>query len=145
MSAFNSITLVGRLTADPELKEFGGEKESKVVNFTIAVDRPGKDESGEKDTDFFRCFAWNKLAEIIHNYAEKGRLVLASGRLENRSYEKDGQKHTVSEIRCEQFQLLDSAKAKKEARAMPASESTYIKDMGKGEPPVGEDGLPLPF
>lgn len=126
MSAFNSIMLIGRITNEIEPKQVG---ESKVVNFSIAVDRPVKDDKGEKITDFFRITAWNKLADIIAEYGDKGRLVLVSGRLENRSYEKDGQKHTVSEVRCEQFQLLDSKKSSSKSSGMPASESTYVKDI----------------
>lgn len=124
MATYNRITAVGRLTADPELKEL--KEDSKVVNFTIAVDRPTKDET----TDFFRCFAWNKLAEIVAEYGEKGRLVLVGGRLEQRTYEKEGQKHTVAEIRVEDFQLLDSKKSgSKDRSGMPASESQYVKDI----------------
>ena len=108
MAKYNSITLVGRLTKDPISAIFG---ESAKVSFSIAVDRDYKKKDQENyDTDFFMCIAWNKLAEIIETYSHKGQLVLISGSVQNRSYEKDGEKKYITEIIVNKFQMLDNKK-----------------------------------
>ena len=81
----NNVILLGRLVEDPEVRYT--QSGTAVVNFTMAVDRPGKD----KGTDFIPIVAWNKLAEIIGNNLSKGRRTLIEGNLRVSSYEKDGQ------------------------------------------------------
>ena len=93
---FNKCILIGRLTADPELKKAG---ETSVTNFTLAVDRPFKNNKGEKETDFVRIVVFGKQAENVSEYLKKGRLATVEGRLQIRSYEdKEGAKKYVSEI-----------------------------------------------
>lgn len=99
---------IGRLTADPEVKqiEMGGDTVS-VAEFSIAVDP----EYGAKDTDFVRCVAWRKLAETAANHLSKGRLIYFEGRPKTRSYDnKEGQKVYIHEVILNTFQFLDSAK-----------------------------------
>lgn len=78
---FNQVTLVGRLTADPEFKILGETKQ--VVNFTIAVDRVFKDKDGDKVTDFFNIIAWDKTAKFVADYIDRGDLVLVAGSMQN--------------------------------------------------------------
>ena len=98
----NHITLIGRLTRDPELRYTPNGV--AVANFDLAVDRPGK----EKETDFIRIVAWQKQAELCANYLKKGRLVGIEGRLQIRGYETtDGQKRKVAEVVANYVQFLD--------------------------------------
>ena len=88
----NHITIMGRLTRDPELRVTGSG--ISVANFSVAVDRDfsGKD-GGEKETDFIDCTAWRKTAEFVSKYFTKGRMIVVSGRLQTSSYtDKDGNK-----------------------------------------------------
>ena len=98
----NNVILLGRLVEDPEVRYT--QSGTAVVNFTMAVDRPGKD----KGTDFIPIAAWNKLAEIIGNNLSKGRRTLIEGNLRVSSYEKDGQKRRKTEVVAEKMFFVDS-------------------------------------
>jgi single-strand DNA-binding protein len=106
----NRIVLIGRLTRDPELKYT--QNNIPVANFALAVDREFKNSNGEKEVDFVDIIVWRKLAEIVANNLQKGRLVAVEGRLQVRSYEKDGQKRRVSEVVADRVQFLDWPKEK---------------------------------
>ena len=91
MASLNKIILIGRLTADPELRYTPSG--APVANFTVAVDRKF---SKNNETDFIPIVAWRKLAEICNEFLHKGKLVSIEGRLQTRSYEdKEGQQQTV--------------------------------------------------
>ncbi|MDB8564272.1 single-stranded DNA-binding protein [Turicibacter sanguinis] len=81
----NNIVLVGRTTRNIELKE--NRNRTHYVQFTLAVNRPYKDEQGSQQTDFIHCIAWNKTAETVSKYVSKGNLIGVEGRLQVRSYE----------------------------------------------------------
>lgn len=103
----NKVVLIGRLTRDPELRFTPGSG-TAVTTFTLAVDRNFKNKDGQKEADFINIVAWNKLAEIIANYAVKGRLVAVSGRIQTRTYEgNDGQKRYITEVVADDFQFLE--------------------------------------
>ena len=105
----NNVVLVGRLVADPELKEVG--KEGKVVNFTLAVQRTFKNEEGEYDADFINCNVWNQVAENMKEYCKKGDLVGVKGVLQSSSYEdKEGIKRYKTEVRVDKLTFLSSKK-----------------------------------
>ena len=81
----NHITIMGRLTKDPELRRTGSGV--AVASFTVAVDRDFTDKnSGEKETDFIDCTAWRNTAEFVSKYFTKGRMAVVSGRLQIRNY-----------------------------------------------------------
>ena len=89
----NKITIMGRLTRDPELRRTQNGK--AVANFTIAVDR----DFDREQTDFIDCVAWNGTAEFVSKYFRKGSMCVVSGRLQMRRYEaKDGTNRTAYEI-----------------------------------------------
>ena len=88
----NHITIMGRLTRDPEMRTT--QSGVTVASFTLAVDRDfgGKD-GGEKQTDFIDCTAWRHTAEFISKYFSKGRMAVVSGRLQIDNYtDNDGNK-----------------------------------------------------
>ena len=88
----NRITLMGRLTQDPELRHLqGSEPPIAVVSFGLAVARDYKDKDGNKITDFFDIVAWRKKAEFICKYFRKGQLIYIEGRLQLEKWQdKDG-------------------------------------------------------
>src|SRR5690625_4191086 len=101
----NRFVGVGRLTRDPDLRYTPNGV--AVVNFGIAVNRPFKNQNGENEADFLNVVAWRKQAENVAQYLRKGSLVGIDGRLQSRSYEKDGQHIFVVEIQAESVQFLE--------------------------------------
>ena len=105
----NNVVLVGRLVADPELKEVG--KEGKVVNFTVAVQRSYKNADGEYEADFINCNVWNNIAENMKEYCHKGDVIGVKGILQSSSYEdKEGNKRYKTEVRVDKLTFLSSKK-----------------------------------
>lgn len=100
----NKTQLAGRLTATPELKTTPSGL--SVTQFTIAVDRKSKSE--EAKADFFPVTAWRGTAELVCKYLTKGSSVYVEGYLQTRNYEKDGQKHYVTEVVAESVIFVDS-------------------------------------
>ena len=103
----NNVVLVGRLTKDPDLRYTSSG--SAVATFTLAVNRNFTNQSGNREADFINCVIWRKPAETMANYARKGTLLGVTGRIQTRSYEnQQGQRVYVTEVVCENFQLLES-------------------------------------
>ena len=104
----NHITIMGRLTRDPELRRTGSG--IAVASFTVAVDRDfGKNENGEKETDFIDCVAWRQTGEFVSKYFTKGRMAVVSGRLQIRSWtDKDGNKRRTAEVVADNVYFGDS-------------------------------------
>ena len=95
----NNVFLIGRLVKDIELRQTNTGKHIGV--FSIAVNR------NKNETDFIDCIAWDTTAEILSQYAHKGSKVCVMGRIQTRSYEKDGRNNKVCEIVVTNFELLD--------------------------------------
>ena len=94
----NHITIMGRLTRDPELRRTGSGV--AVASFTVAVDRDfsGRD-GGERETDFIDCVAWRQTGEFVSKYFTKGSMMVVSGRLQIRNWnDKDGNKRRTAEV-----------------------------------------------
>ncbi len=106
----NRVVLVGRLTRDPELRTTTTGK--SVCDFSIAVQKRGpKPADGSPDADFFRVSAWERQAEYVSNYLQKGRLIAVDGRLTSRKYTaSDGTNREVVEIVAESVQSLERAR-----------------------------------
>lgn len=95
----NTVQLMGRFTADPEL--FSGENYT-VCKFSLAVSRNYKDENGDYPTDFLNLVAWGKLAEFITTHFQKGQLAVVDGRIHTRGYtDKNGNNRIATEIAAE--------------------------------------------
>ena len=104
----NHITIMGRLTRDPELRRTGTG--IAVASFTVAVDRDfsGRD-GGEKETDFIDCVAWRQTGEFVSKYFTKGSMIVVSGRLQIRSWtDKDGNKRRAAEVIADNVYFGDS-------------------------------------
>ena len=104
----NHITIMGRLTRDPELRRTGTG--IAVASFTVAVDRDfGGRDGGEKETDFIDCVAWRQTGEFVSKYFTKGRMIVVSGRLQIRSWtDKDGNKRRTAEVVADNVYFGDS-------------------------------------
>lgn len=103
----NRVTLIGRLTRDPELRTTSNG--IAVATFTLAVDRNFTNSRGERDADFINCVVWRKPAEILCNYTSKGSQIGIDGRLQTRTYDdKDGKRVYVTEVVIEDFTFLNT-------------------------------------
>ncbi len=122
---YNKAFLIGNLTKDPELRYTPSG--IPVARFTIAINRISA-KSEKNEADFINIVAWRRLAEICGEYLKKGRPVFIEGRLQIRTYEKDGEKRTISEVVADGMQMLgrkDDHPAKPaEPPAAPASDAT---------------------
>jgi single-strand DNA-binding protein len=104
--SLNKVMIIGRLGQDPELKYT--PQGASVCSFTLATDEGYKDASGNQvdRTEWHRIVIWRKLAEIAGQYLKKGSLVYIEGKLQTRSWEKDGQKHYTTEIVASDMTML---------------------------------------
>ena len=104
----NHITVMGRLTRDPELRRTGSGV--AVASFTLAVDRDfGGRDGGERETDFIDCVAWRQTGEFVSKYFTKGRMAVVSGRLQIRNWtDKDGNKRRSAEVVADNVYFGDS-------------------------------------
>lgn len=133
----NHITIMGRLTRDPELRHTGNG--TPCANFTVAVDRDfGKNENGEKETDFVPVVAWRQTGEFVSKYFTKGRMAVVSGRLQIRKWtDKDGNKRETAEVVADQVYFGDSKK--------DASGDGYTAPVQNFDVIDGDDDSSLPF
>ena len=124
----NIVTLMGRLTAEPELKTT--QSGLNYCRFTVAVDRPtSKDKDKERKTDFISCVAWRTTAEFICKYFSKGSRIALNGNIQTGSYEKDGQKTYTTDVIaekvyfCESKQSQQAQQPQQEPPKQPGSET----------------------
>ncbi|MFA5080283.1 MAG: single-stranded DNA-binding protein [Candidatus Paceibacterota bacterium] len=142
----NKVILLGRLTNDPELRQTPSG--AKVCTFSMATNRVYKDANGQKkeETTFHKVVAWNKAAEIINEYVLKGHLLYVEGRIENRSYEKDGEKRYTSEVIAGEIKLMPNNRKEEVPTKTTRAVSQKVEKKSKEEDffdedvPVIEDG-----
>ena len=134
----NHITIMGRLTRDPEIRSTSNN--TPVASFTLAVDRDfGKDEQGNRQTDFIDCTAWRTTAEFVGKYFQKGSMAVVSGRLQIRDWQdQNGNKRKTAEVVTESIYFADS---RKDAPARPAVAQPQAAWAEQGQ----EDEGQLPF
>ena len=106
MTSINKIFLIGNLTNNPELRQT--KTGTSVARFGLAVNQRYKDASSEKKENvcFVNIVAWNKLAEAVASYLEKGRSVFVEGRLNQNRWEQNGQKRSKMEVVAKTIQFL---------------------------------------
>lgn len=141
----NHITIMGRLTRDPELRRTGSG--IACANFTLAVDRDfsGKD-GGEKETDFIDCVAWRQTGEFVSKYFAKGRMAVVSGRLQIRNWtDKEGNKRRTAEVVADNVYFGDSKREESSGAipypAAPAYPTAQAQDFEQ----IDDDDAQLPF
>lgn len=132
----NHITVMGRLTHDPEMRKTPSGV--SVVNFTVAVDRDIKNkDTGERETDFLDVVAWRYTADFVSKYCTKGSQVVVDGRLQIRSWtDKDGNKRKNAEIQADSIYITgkknEDAGCKENASA-PAAQTAPVADDNEDE------------
>ena len=117
----NRVTLIGRITAKPELNYT--QSNMAVTKFTIAVDR-GKD----KGADFIRVTAFDRQAENICRYMDKGRMIAIEGRIQTGSYKKDGKTVYTTDVIIDRSEFLGSASQTAEEIEQKAKDLFNVED-----------------
>ncbi len=145
----NNITIMGRLTRDPELRRTSSG--IAVTSFTLAVDRDysGKD-GGEKETDFIDCVAWRTTGEFVSKYFSKGRMAVVIGRLQIRPWtDKDGNKRRSAEVIADSVYFGDSKRDGDSGSATSYGNSYaapgYAAPPQTNFEPIEDDDAQLPF
>jgi single-strand DNA-binding protein len=111
----NQVTLVGRLTRDPELRVT--PEGTYVANVILAVNRNYRNQHGEIDTDFVQCTLWKKIAENTAQYCRKGSVIGVLGRLQTRNYEnQEGKRVYVTEVVAEGVRFLSPKPSDQKAK-----------------------------
>lgn len=122
----NNVMMMGRLTADPEVKTAG---ENRYCRFSIAVQRPKRKGEETAETDFFNLVAWNGNADVISRWYRKGDMLMIIGTLRNSTYEKNGEKRVSTEIVVKEIHFTGGKKADTSNRQ--ASDSISNTSEGK--------------
>jgi single-strand DNA-binding protein len=139
-ASLNRVFLMGNLTRDPELRYVPSG--AAVANFTVAVNRPYKDSTGDKkeEVSFIRVVVWGKMAEVCGEYLAKGRPVLVEGRLKSRSWEdQTGQKRSALEVVANSVQFLGSRTAKQ-----PETSPKEVDSIDLNEEDTGSESFQNP-
>lgn len=132
----NSISLVGRLTRDPELRRTNSG--TAVGNFTIAVDEGRKDSNGEKMTLFMDCTIFGAQSDVLTKYFRKGNLIALCGRLVSRKYtNSQGVNVTAYSVNCDHIEFVESTA---QMNASAGGQAEQNKEQPKAQPtgPVSE-------
>lgn len=134
----NKAILMGRLVADPELRQT--QNGISVTSFAIAIDRSySKDR--EKQTDFIDIVAWRRTAEFVCNYFSKGKMIIVDGAIQTRLYEdKHGNKRKAVEVVADNVQFGES---KKDAQAYEAPPQAAQTQQDFEQMPGDSDDLPF--
>ena len=143
----NTVILMGRLTRDPEVRYTSGERSMAVARYTLAVDRRGRNNSGDQQTaDFINIVAFDKAGEFAERYFRQGMRVLVSGRIQTGNYtNREGQKVYTTEIVVNSQEFADSKGAGSGSGS--GSSATPSAPMGDGfmNIPDGIEDEGLPF
>ncbi|MGM9928493.1 MAG: single-stranded DNA-binding protein [Bacillus sp. (in: firmicutes)] len=118
----NQITLVGRLTKDPELRYTPDG--IAVSNVTVALNRHYKNSDGEFEVDFVQCALWKKIAENTAQYCQKGSIVGITGRLQTRNYtNQEGKRVYVTEVVAEHVKFMDRKRSPTDSAFLQPTQS----------------------
>jgi single-strand DNA-binding protein len=153
MGSVNKVILIGNLGADPELKYTPSQR--PLCNLRIATTEVYKDKSGQRQekTEWHRVTVWGDQAENCNKYLSKGRSVYVEGRLQTRSYDKDGQKHYATDNVADRGVFLgggggEGRSGGGEARGKSGgfsgrADSGPSEDAGESGPPPSDDDIPF--
>ena len=129
----NKTVLMGRLTADPQVRYSQGDNATAVARYTLAVNRKFK-KDGEPTADFISCVVFGRSAEFTEKYFRKGMQVAISGRIQTGSYtNKDGQKVYTTDVVVEEQEFAESKAA-----------SQQNQNNASGSVPSSDDSMNIP-
>ena len=137
----NKVDLIGRIAAKPELRY--NTNNTAITKINIAVNREYKNKNGEYEADFIPCVFYNKLAERVCEWADKGDLVGITGRYETSTYEKDGKKVYTSYVVVEKVYFLSQKKKTENKQNNAKAEMNNLFEEFSNEVELKEEDLPF--
>jgi len=146
MKGFNKVVLMGNLTRDPETRTTPSGQ--SVTSFSLAVNRSwrGADGQQQEAVSYIDCTAWGKAGEIIAQYMSKGRALLVSGRLDQRSWDdkESGQKRSKVEVVVEDFNFVDGGQGGGNSDGGSTSRASSSASSSKKSAPAADvDDQPI--
>ena len=144
MGDVNLLILLGHVGKDPEIRYTQGG--AKVANFSVATTDRWKDKSGQaqEKTTWHRCVAWGGIADVVEQYCPGGKQVHIQGSIETHSWEKDGEKRSMQQVRVLQLALLGGGKRKERDAAGDGADTGRITaPPPAAEPASATDDIPF--
>lgn len=137
---------IGRLTNKPELRYTTSN--IATTRFTLVIKRDVPNKEGNYDSDFISCVAYNKIAEVISKYLDKGRQIAIRGHIKTDNYEKDGKKIYTTDVAVEELKFLDT---KKKEENKEVSDTEIVQKAMSDDPfkefgqqiQIDNEGLPF--
>lgn len=144
----NKTILLGRLTKAPEIRISQSDNNTKIANFTLAVNRSYVKQGEERQADFINIVTFGKLAEFAEKYLDKGLQICLSGRIQTRNYtDNNNQKRYITEIIAEEIDFADSLKKVEENTSLEENQNitdnTNNTDKGIETNVSDDDDLPF--
>lgn len=134
----NKVSLIGRLTADPEVRYTQGDQPMCIASYRIAVERRGKKVEGQQNADFISIKVFGKVGEFAEKYLHKGMKVAVSGHIQTGSYtNRDGQKVYTTDVIADEQEFCESKAANDTAQ------NYTPKETQKETPPI-DDFMSIP-
>ncbi|WP_103108515.1 single-stranded DNA-binding protein [Brevibacillus reuszeri] len=138
----NKVILIGNLTKDPDLRYTPNGV--AVCTFTVAVNRPRRNQQGEQETDFINIVAWQKLADNCASYLRKGRQAAIEGRMQTRSYDnKEGKRVYVTEVVAENVEFLRGPQKRDDKSGYDQDQQQHSSQGSNPFDPFGDQGKPI--
>ena len=139
----NSVILIGRLTAEPDIRYTQGTEPMCVARYSLAVDRP-TNKNGEREADFIRCIAFGKCGEFAERYLHKGMKIAIEGRIQTGSYtNNNGQRVYTTDIVVNSHEFCESLRQQSAPQSEPQNYQNSVGDGFVNIPEGVEDsGLP---
>lgn len=138
----NNVVLMGRLTADPELRHTPND--AAVTSFTLAVERSYVKAGDERQVDFIDIAAWRKTAEFVCKYFHKGQLVAVQGSIQTRSYtDKEGNKRKAFEVAADNVFFAEGRKEKADKAAEEQTAENQKFEQNSFEEVLEDEDLPF--
>lgn len=138
----NKVILMGRLVKEPEVRYSQGSEPLAIARYTLAVNRRFK-RQGEPEADFIPCVALGKRGEFAEKYFRKGQLVGVIGRLQVRSWDKDGERRYATEVIIEEQHFAESKKDSGEGKAAKENGQAPADGFYPIDESVEDDDLPF--
>lgn len=135
----NNVSLIGRLTRDPELRYTTGNDPKAVARFTLAISEGYGD---NERTSFVPIVVWGKTAENCEKYLAKGRMAAVTGRIQTGSYEKDGRTIYTTDVIASRVEFLGGGEKRAENEAQEPQQASALEDVPTGFQSVDDD---IPF
>lgn len=133
----NNVSLVGRLTKDPELKSTAAG--ASTCSFSLAVQRDFKNANGEYEADFINCTAWRSTAEFVSKYFKKGQQMGVCGQIRTRKWEDNGTMRYATDVTAEKITFVGKNGAKNEGNSVPSAGDIGNLPM----PSISDDDVPF--